>query len=81
MSRELFPYSLYARQCYLKGSLRKKQLMAYTGLFTGCSTEEATDNFFLEHFKVKSSKHLKLIFQSHISKFKIFHTLFYWLSI
>ena len=28
MSRELFPYSPYPRQCYLKGSLRKKQLMA-----------------------------------------------------
>ena len=29
MSRELFPYTLFARQCYLKGSLRKKQLMAF----------------------------------------------------
>ena len=28
MSRELFPYFLYATQCYLKDSLRKKQLMA-----------------------------------------------------
>ena len=36
---------------------------------------------FLEHFKGKSWKYLKLIFQFHISKFKIFHTLFYWLSI
>ena len=36
---------------------------------------------FLEYFKGKSWKHLMLIFQSHISKFKIFYTLFYWLSI
>ena len=28
MLRELFQYSLYTRHCYLKGSLRKKQLMA-----------------------------------------------------
>ena len=28
MLRELFQYSLYTRQWYLKGSLRKKQLMA-----------------------------------------------------
>ena len=49
----------------LQGALRKKQLIAS----------------FLEHFKVKSWKHLKLIFQSYISKLKIFHTLFYWLSI
>ena len=86
LSRELFPYSLYARQCYLKGSLRKKHLMpsfverrkkihrniekhifqyliakfdqkrystlpqCYTGLFTGCSTEEASNNFFFRAF-------------------------------
>ena len=49
----------------LQGALREKQLIAS----------------FLEHFKVKSWKHLKLIFQSYISKLKIFHTLFYWLSI
>ena len=49
----------------LQGDLRQKQLIAS----------------FLEHFKGKSWQHLKLIFQSHISKFKIFHTLFYWLSI
>ena len=49
----------------LQGALRKKQLIAS----------------FLEHFKGKSWKHSKLIFQSYISKFKIFHTLFYWLSI
>ena len=49
----------------LQGALRKKQLIAS----------------FLEHFKGKSWKHLKLIFQSYISKLKIFHTLFYWLSI
>ena len=49
----------------LQGALRKKQLIA----------------FFFKHLKGNSRKHLKLIFQSHISKFKIFHTLFYWLSI
>ena len=28
MSRELPPYSTYARECYLKGNLRKMELMA-----------------------------------------------------
>ena len=50
---------------YLQGALRKKQLIT----------------FFLEHFKGKPWKHLKLIFQSQFSKFKIFHTLFYSLLI
>ena len=49
----------------LQGALPKKQLIAS----------------FFKHLKGNSWKHLKLIFQSHISKFKIFHTLFYWLSI
>ena len=49
----------------LQGALRKKQLIAS----------------FFRHLKGNSWKHLKLIFQSHNSKFKIFHTLFYWLSI
>ena len=50
---------------YLQGALRKKQLI----------------DSLSEHFKEKSWKHLKLIFQSHISRFRIFHTLFYWISI
>ena len=90
MSRELFPYSLYARQCYLKGSLRKKQLMTSfvehlkkihgnikKHIFWCLFVKFDQKRYTTEHFKGKSSKHLKLIFQSHISKFKIFHTLFY----
>ena len=81
MLREFFPYSLYGRQYCLKGSLRKKQLMLYWFFLQGALRKKQLIASFLEHFKGKSWKYLKLIFQSHISKFKIFHTLFYWLSI
>ena len=56
---------LNTRLVCLQGALRKKRFITS----------------FLGHFKGKSWKHLKPIFQSHISKFKIFHNLFYRLPI